>query len=126
MNLNCWYECISGCGTRYSVFDIVYYCKKCGGLLEVKHDITALQERSREDWKAIFDQRVYSTAWPYGSGVWGKKEWVLPLIDDEKIVSTYEGNSNLFWAQRFGKQLGIAVTGIGQHQNRFMGPVMNR
>ena len=107
MNLNCWYECISGCGTRYSVFDIVYYCKKCGGLLEVKHDITALQERSREDWKAIFDQRVYSTAWPYGSGVWGKKEWVLPLIDDEKIVSTYEGNSNLFWAQRFGKQLGM-------------------
>jgi threonine synthase len=39
--------------------------------------------------------------------VWGKKEWVLPEIDNENIVSMYEGNTNLFWAERYGKGLGV-------------------
>ncbi len=104
---NCWYECIRGCGTRYSIFDVIYRCENCGGLLEVKHDLNILRERSPQEWKAIFNQRIYSTAWPYGSGVWGKKEWVMPLVDDDNIVSTYEGNSNLFWAKRFGQELGM-------------------
>ncbi len=107
MDYNCWYECIRGCGTRYSIFDVVYTCEKCGGLLEVKHDLDALRQRSPQEWKDIFNQRVFSTAWPYGSGVWGKKEWICPLVDDEQIVSTYEGNSNLFWAQRLGQQIGM-------------------
>ncbi len=104
---NCWYECIRGCGKRYSIFDVVYRCESCGGLLEVKHDLDILRQRTPQDWKAIFNQRIYSTAWPYGSGVWGKKEWVMPLVGDENIVSTYEGNSNLFWAKRFGQELGM-------------------
>jgi threonine synthase len=29
---------------------------------------------------------------------------VLPEINDDDIVSAFEGNSNLFWAERFGKQ----------------------
>lgn len=103
----CWYECIRGCGTRYSIFDIVYRCETCGGLLEVHHDLDALRQRSPQEWKSIFNQRIYSTAWPYGSGVWGKKEWVMPLVADDNIVSTYEGNSNLFWAKRFGQELGM-------------------
>ena len=104
---NCWYECIRGCGKRYSIFDVIYRCETCGGLLEVKHDMDILRERSPQEWKAIFNQRIYSTAWPYGSGVWGKKEWVMPLVDDDNIVSTYEGNSNLYWAKRFGQELGM-------------------
>ena len=32
-----------------------------------------------EYWKALFDERVGKTSWPYGSGVWSKKEWVLPV-----------------------------------------------
>lgn len=108
MELNCWYECIRGCGTRYSIFDVVYRCETCGGLLEVKHDLSALQERSAEEWKTLFSRRSFATDWPFGSGVWGKKEWVCPLVDDEHIVSTYEGNSNLFWAKRFGEELGMS------------------
>jgi threonine synthase len=107
MELNCWYECIRGCGTRYSIFDVVYRCETCGGLLEVKHDLAALQQRSAEEWKTLFSRRSFATDWPFGSGVWGKKEWVCPLVDDEHIVSTYEGNSNLFWAKRFGAELGM-------------------
>jgi threonine synthase len=52
----------------------------------------------------LFDERVGKTTWPYGSGVWSKKEWVLPGIDDEDIVSMFEGNSNLFWAERYGRE----------------------
>ncbi len=39
--------------------------------------------------------------------VWGKKEWVLPLIDNQNVVSLYEGGTNLFWAERFGKLVGL-------------------
>ncbi len=47
------------------------------------------------------------TQWPYGSGVWGKKEWVQPHIADENVVSMFEGGSNLFWAQRYGQSIGV-------------------
>jgi threonine synthase len=45
--------------------------------------------------------------WPYGSGVWGKKEWVQPNLREENVVSTAEGGTNLFWAERYGKTLGL-------------------
>ncbi len=107
MDYNCWYECIRGCGTRYSIFDVVYRCETCGGLLEVRHDLAALKQKSAAEWKQTFVDRAFTTAWPYGSGVWGKKEWVCPLVTDENIISTYEGNSNLFWAKRLGEELGM-------------------
>jgi threonine synthase len=55
----------------------------------------------------LFDDRYRATEWPYGSGVWGKKEWILPEITDQNIVSLYEGGTNLFWAERFGKIIGL-------------------
>ncbi|KAF6991567.1 hypothetical protein CFC21_008643 [Triticum aestivum] len=54
-------------------------------------------------WRDLFDSRVGRTVWPYGSGVWSKKEFVLPGIDPDHIVSLFEGNSNLFWAERLGR-----------------------
>ncbi|KHN04071.1 Threonine synthase 1, chloroplastic [Glycine soja] len=59
------------------------------------------------------------TTWPYGLDIWSKKEWVLPEIYNNDIVSTFEGNSNLLWAERFGngtndlwvKHCGISHTG---------------
>jgi threonine synthase len=47
------------------------------------------------------------TQWPYGSGVWGKKEWVQPHVESENVVSLYEGGSNLFWADRLGGRIGL-------------------
>jgi threonine synthase len=75
--------------------------------LQVEHDIEALRSRSGEEWRALFDQRYKGTRWPYGSGVWGKREWVMPHIDDDLIVSMDEGGTNLFWAERYGKQIGL-------------------
>jgi threonine synthase len=101
------FHCFRGCPGEWSIYDVIYTCPTCGGLLEVVHDVEALRRRSAEEWKQLFDGRVGATSWPYGSGVWGKKEWVIPSIDDENIVSMYEGNSNLFWAERLGKQLDL-------------------
>ena len=48
-----------------------------------------------------------TTKWPYGSGVWGKKEWVAPHVRDSSVVSTAEGGTNMFWAERYGASIGL-------------------
>lgn len=101
------FRCFRGCPGEYSIYDVIYTCPTCGGLLEVHHDLTALQQRTPDEWKNLLDRRVGSTQWPYGSGVWGMREWVAPDLRDENVVSMYEGNSNLFWAERLGKQIGV-------------------
>jgi len=107
MPYNCWLECVRGCGRRYSVFDVVYRCEDCGGLLDVEHDVEALKNRSPVAWMRLFEERTRSNEVPYGSGVWGKKEWVMPLVENENIVSTYEGHTNCFWAKRLGEEIGV-------------------
>jgi threonine synthase len=107
MQYHSWLECIRGCDQHYSIFDVVYRCEKCGGLLDVEHNMEALKQRSAEEWKALFDQRIRTTVWPYGSGVWGKKEWVCPQVDNENVVSMYEGHTNCFWAERLGREIGL-------------------
>jgi len=101
------FKCIGGCDETYPLDEIVYRCKKCGNLLAVNHDIDRLRDRSADEWKELFTSRTGTNRWPYASGIWGKKEWVLPDIDDDNIVSMNEGNTNLFWAKRFGKSLGM-------------------
>jgi threonine synthase len=55
----------------------------------------------------VFDDRYKRTTWPYGSAVWGKKEWVCPVVHDDNIVSMDEGGTNLFWAERLGREIGV-------------------
>ena len=107
-NYRAWFSCIDeNCGETYPLNEIIYRCRKCGNLLEVTHDIDALKEKSAQEWKDIFDNRYRRQSWPYGSSVWGKKEWVCPYVADDNIVSMYEGATNLFWAERFGRQIGM-------------------
>jgi threonine synthase len=101
-----WFQCIE-CRARYPINSVIYRCKACNSLLEVQHDVRELARRDAPQWKKLFEERYKSTQWPYGSGVWGKKEWVLPDISDDNIVSLYEGGSNLFWAERLGAQIGL-------------------
>ncbi|MAI79362.1 MAG: threonine synthase [Deltaproteobacteria bacterium] len=101
-----WFESLSNPSERYELDQIIYSDRE-GGLLQVAHDMSALGETSGAEWRQIFQDRGRRNQWPYGSGVWGKKEWVLPGIEDENIVSMYEGHTNLFWAERYGRELGI-------------------
>jgi len=64
---------------------------------------------------------LHQNSYPYGSGVWAKKEWVVPFIDNENIVSTCEGNTNLFWANRYGKQLHVEDLWVKQCGNSHTG-----
>lgn len=103
-----WFNCIDeDCNEVYPLEEIIYRCRKCGNLLEVVHDIKPLSAISGEEWKSLFDNRYRKQLWPYGSSVWGKKEWVCPIVEDKNIVSMYEGATNLFWAERFGRQIGM-------------------
>lgn len=95
------------CPGTFPLTQAIYRCPKCGGLLDVVHDLEALRERSAASWMRLFDDRYKRTAWPYGSGVWGKREWVAPNMPDEDIVSMDEGGTNLFWAERYGKSIGL-------------------
>ena len=108
MPYRAWFQCINPeCGEIYPLNSIVYQCKRCNSLLEVQHDLKALKRRSAAGWKKLFEDRYMSNEWPYGSGVWGKKEWILPEIKNDNVVSLYEGGTNLFWAERFGKMIGV-------------------
>jgi len=121
MSYQAWFQCSEGCHERYPLNEVVYRCRKCGGLLEVAHDIDQLKQRSASEWMSLFDSRYMRTQYPYGSGVWGKKEFVNPLVDNENIVSLYEGGTNLFWAERFGRELGLSELWIKQCGNSHTG-----
>ncbi len=108
MPYKAWFQCINEkCKERYPLNKVIYRCKSCESLLEVKHDMQALANRSAKAWMKLFEDRYKSTEWPYGSGIWGKKEWVLPNIHNDNVVSLYEGATNLFWAERLGKLVGL-------------------
>jgi threonine synthase len=101
------FRCSAGCPGEHSIWQPLYRCPACGDLLQVVHDVEALRHRSPVAWMRLFDDRYKRTAWPYGSGVWGKKEWVCPDIRDENVVSMDEGGTNNFWAERYGRDIGV-------------------
>jgi threonine synthase len=101
-----WFECESGAPGRWPLTEVIYRGPD-GSLLTVRHDMERLRRVTPEEWRRRFVERSHTTAWPYGSGVWGKWELVCPVIDDESIVSMYEGHTNLFWARRYGQKLGL-------------------
>ena len=106
-NHSCWFQSIEDPKYKYDIGEILYRCPNTGSLLEVEHNVEELKKDSPEYWKNLFDSRYRKQSWPYGSGVWGKKEWVVPFVEDKNIVSMYEGGTNLFWADKYGKQIGV-------------------
>jgi threonine synthase len=114
VSYSAWFRCTEGCKGRHALHEIVYLCPSCGGLLEVEHDMEALRSRSPVAWMRLFDERWLRNTWPHGSGVWGKAEWVQPHVEPQNVVSLLEGGTNLFWAERYGRQLGLADLWIKQ------------
>ena len=94
------FRCIAGCAGRYPLDQVIYRCPTCGDLLEVVHDLAALRERSAGEWKQLFAERWRSVEEPWGTGVWGKHEWVAPQLRTENIVSMVEGGTHLMRVPR--------------------------
>ena len=121
MSFSAAFRCIAGCPGTHSLEQPLYRCPNCGDLLEVVHDVEALKSRSAAAWMRLFDDRYKRTTWPYGSSVWGKKEWVAPSVRDDMVVSMDEGGTNLLWADRFGRELGMKDLWIKQCGNSHTG-----
>jgi len=115
-----WFESFHDPGERYPLDEVVYTARD-GSLLQVVHDVDEIRKTPAAEWKRLFRERLHGNEWPYGSGVWGKKEWVLPTVDNENVVSMYEGHSNLFWAERYGRELGLDDLWIKQCGNSHTG-----
>ncbi len=115
------FRCTAGCAGEHSIWQPLYRCPGCGALLQVVHDAAALADRTADEWRRLFDDRYKRTDWPYGSGVWGKKEWVCPELRNENVVSMDEGGTNMFWAERFGRELGIEDLWVKQCGNSHTG-----
>jgi threonine synthase len=103
-----WFRCADGCDYRAALTEVAYECPRCGGLLEVEHDVAALARRPAAEWKALFDGRFKLGPWPFGSGVWGKKEWVYPQLAVENVVSMFEGGSPLLKVDRYAQEIGLS------------------
>jgi threonine synthase len=87
-------ECIN-CGTKYDKNEIIYFCKKCGDILEVKYDFKELARKlDRSDWRNV------------PLSVWRYKD-LMPIEDISKIVSLNEGGTGLHSCHKLGKQLGL-------------------
>jgi threonine synthase len=100
-------RCMAGCDTALPVTAAVYRCPRCAGLLKVTHDETELKKTSPEAWKQLFEARFRTGRGPLASGVWGKREWVMPEVPDDLVVTAGEGATTLFWAERYGKAIGV-------------------
>jgi threonine synthase len=103
------FRCFHGCPGEYSLDAAIYTCPQCDGLLDVWHDFDALKKRTGEAWRALFDSRYKLRATPSWqmSGIWSKREWVLPNIAGDNIVSLGEGNTPLLQSKKLAKQIGI-------------------
>jgi threonine synthase len=104
-----WFECFAGCGTRFSLEEIVYRCPSCNSLLEVRHDLDALRSVTPVRWKDLLASRL-----PSRGGVWSQKELVLPMVDDKDIVSLGEGNTPMLSSPRMARALGVAEIFVKQ------------
>src|SRR5689334_1173938 len=64
MAYRAWFQCIRPeCSQAYPLNSIIYRCKQCGGLLEVRHDLKALSHRSGIAWMRLFEDRYRATEW---------------------------------------------------------------
>lgn len=109
------FQCINPeCNCEYELQEIVYVCKKCGDLLQVRHDLSELKKTSAQDWKNLFDDRLRDVRFPNQSGIWSKREWVLPNLQTENIVSSGEGYTHLYEAKRLAKELGLSELYVKQ------------
>jgi threonine synthase len=87
-------ECIN-CGSKYAIDEIVYFCRKCGDLLEVKYENGELEGAAKKsEWRSM------------PLSVWRYRDF-MPIRDASKIVSLNEGGTGFHRCLRLGEKLGL-------------------
>jgi threonine synthase len=99
---------------RWELDEIIYRSPE-GDLLEVQQDLASLQaQRDGTAWRQHWDARSPINAAPDNSGVWAKRELVLPDIPLEHIVTLGEGWSPLTELPRLTQHLNVGRLAIKQ------------
>ena len=101
------FRCLRGC-REYPLHEAIFACSECGELLEILHP-DPTETASAEQWRARFEARAPGQPGPNGSGVWRYREWVLPQLPVEHIVTLGEGNTPLVHARRLSDAWGAQV-----------------
>ena len=114
MSLSAALRCFAGCPSEFPLSAAVFRCPRCESLLDVAHDVAALREKSPAEWRALFRERRADPRFPYDSGVWLRREWVVPGLPDEALVSMGEGHTPLVRARRHGEAIGVGELWIKQ------------
>jgi threonine synthase len=87
-------ECIN-CRTKYPTDEILYFCKKCGDILEIKLDYDLTKDMLKKSgWK-----KTPLSVWRYRD--------FMPITDPTRIVTLGEGGTGLHLCKRLGKMLGV-------------------
>ncbi len=87
-------ECIN-CRTKYDVNEIVYFCKKCGDILEIKIDFNDITENIKDgEWK-----KTPLSVWRYRD--------FMPIHEATKLVTLNEGGTGLHHSARLCTELGL-------------------
>jgi threonine synthase len=87
-------ECIK-CKTKYDIETIIYVCRKCGDILEIKFDPNELEERLNDsDWKT-----KPLSVWRYRN--------FLPIHEATKLITLGEGGTGLHQSVHLGAALGL-------------------
>jgi threonine synthase len=87
-------QCIN-CGTKYDIDQIVYFCPKCGDILEIKTDLNQVKENLKtSNW-----QTTPLSVWRYRN--------FLPIHETTRLVTLSEGGTGLHHSVRLGKEIGL-------------------
>jgi threonine synthase len=87
-------ECIN-CKTTYDIDEIIYFCKKCGDILEIKYNFQGLSKTLKEsDWLSK------------PLSLWRYRDF-MPIHESAKIVTLNEGGTGLHRSERLGAELGL-------------------
>lgn len=109
-----WLVCGAGCPGRIDVHSIGWRCESCNGLLEVRHDVEVLKKTSAEEWRRRFDGRGPQRAGLDSSGVWARREWVLPRATEDEVATLGEGWSPLTPVPALAREIGVGELWVKQ------------
>lgn len=87
-------ECIN-CKSTYSIDEIVYFCRKCGDILEIKFEAAELEDGTKtNDWK-----HTPLSVWRYRP--------FMPIHEATRQVTLGEGGTGLHRSERLCREVGI-------------------
>ncbi len=88
-------ECIN-CKTVYGIDEIIYFCRKCGDILEIKFEPKELAEAAKTtDWKTK------------PLSVWRYRPF-MPIHEATALVTLSEGGTGLHRSDRLAAELGLS------------------